>query len=95
MIHISMLPTGSLIIQQDANDILLDQAAIAGTLGPILLILLDHTRALGEARRQGHEDGLTIGHARGVAETEARYRREAEQFAEGLSLLKVPAPMAA
>lgn len=95
MIVISKLSTGAILLQQDATDILIDPSAVPSTLGPILLTLIGHGQALGQARKAGHEDGLLIGHARGVSEAEARFRREAEQFAEGLSLLKANAPLAA
>lgn len=95
MILISRLASGALLLQKDETEIVIDQAAIGTALPGVLLTLIDTSHAIGQARREGHEDGLTLGYARGVAETEARHQREAEQIAASLSLLRVSAPMAA
>lgn len=94
MILITRLPTG-LLIQRDGAELLIDDAALPSALPTVLRTLLDSSPALAQARLSGYEAGLVVGHQTGAREAEARMQREAEQFAEGLALLQIKAPLAA
>jgi hypothetical protein len=94
MIIITRTPTG-LLLMRDTLTIELDTAAIPTALGPLIRELMSDSTALALARREGYEAGPIVGHANGMREAEDRMRREAEQFAEGLALLKMNAPLAA
>lgn len=94
MIQITRLSSGAILIQQDATEIVIDAPAVALSLGPILVTLIDAGKIIGQARRDSYEAGLIVGYQNGVRETEARLAREAEQY-EGLALLHASAPLAA
>jgi hypothetical protein len=95
-IMISKLPSGAILLQKDDTEIIIDAAALATVLPSVLLTLVESQKAIGLARRQGYEDGLTVGRERGriEAETSARIAaRDAEDAAE--ALLATPVILAA
>lgn len=74
MINITLLPSGAMLIQRDGADILIAHDAIAQALPVALGVLIDNGRAVGLARKQGYEDGLTDGYQRCEREAAARAR---------------------
>lgn len=93
-IHITRLSSGALLIQRDAVEIVIDHAATTQALPAVLLTLTESSKVIGQARRQGYEDGLVVGHANGVREERERMQREAERMDEERIML-IGAPMAA
>ena len=83
MIFITRLASGAILLQKDDTEICIDQPAIPVALGGVLLTLIDQGRALGEARRQGYEAGLTQGYTQCQIEL-ATSRRIAERQEDDL-----------
>lgn len=94
MIFITRTTTG-LLIQRDADEIEIAAAALPAALPAVLLCLVESSKATQQARREGYEAGLIQGHEQGRIEAETRHRIEAQRIADGLSLLSVPATLAA
>lgn len=82
MIMITKLAT-ALLIQKDTAEIVIDQAAITSALPAVLACLLDNGRAIGQARREGYEDGLRRGYEQCQVE-QATHERIAERQAAEL-----------
>lgn len=61
MITITKLAT-SLLLQKDGTEVCIDDHAIRAALPAVLACLIDNGRALGQARREGYEAGLTQGY---------------------------------
>lgn len=81
MIHISQTTAG-LLLQRDALIIQIDASAVGGTLGLIIVALVDSGAALAHARRAGYEDGLNQGYVNAQIASDTRARIEARQAAE-------------
>lgn len=93
---ISKLPSGAILLQKDATEVCIDLAALPYALPSVLLTLVESSKALGEARRQGFEDGLTAARERGRIEAETSARIEARQAEDAAAaLLALPAILAA
>lgn len=88
MIMISRLASGAILLKKDGTEICIDLAAIPTALPGVLLTLVESQKALGLARKQGYEDGLTVGRERGRIEAETA-RRIAERQAEDALLAVV------
>lgn len=91
MIMITRLPSGALLLTRDATEITIDPSAFTTALPAVLLTLTESSKALGEARRQGYEMGLAVGHEQGKIEAETRSRIEARDTEQQLAF----APLAA
>ncbi len=88
MIHISKLPSGALLLQRDATEIVLDAPAIRETLPILIGVLIDSAKALAAARRSGYEDGLRQGYTNCAiqhATSERIAERQASELVEVLS----------
>lgn len=81
MILITRIPTG-LLVQKDDAELIIDDAAIPAALPLIIRELIGSGQAVAQARRQGYEDGLQDGRARGMIETEAKYRALEQRMLE-------------
>lgn len=84
MIWISRTSTG-ILVQRDATEILIDQAAVPLALGPIIAELVDSGRAVGQARREGYEAGLLDGRDRQRIEAETAARSAARAEADAIA----------
>lgn len=82
MIMITKL-AASLLIQKDGAEICIDDQAVARALPAVLACLIDNGRALGQARREGYEAGLTQGYEQCRVE-QATSERIAERQAADL-----------
>lgn len=91
-VHISLLPSGALLIQRDSTEITIDPSAFTTALPAVLLTLTESSKVIGQARREGYEMGLAVGHEQGRIEAETRHRIEAR---EGEQMLAMFAPLAA
>lgn len=88
MITITRTTTG-IRIQRDDVELHIDGPAIAQTLAPILLTLIDAGKVVAQARREGYEAGLLQGHAQGRIEAETQARIAAQTRAENAVVLGV------
>lgn len=95
MITITKTPAGGLLLTTGSAEVWIEAQAIATALPVIIASLVDTSKALGQARQDGYDAGLIVGHANGTREAEARYLHEAAEIAASLSLIKVNAPLAA
>lgn len=91
MILVTKLASGALLIQRDATEITIDPSAFTTALPAVLLALTESSKALGQARREGYEMGLAVGHEQGRIEAETRHRIEARDTEQLLAF----APLAA
>jgi hypothetical protein len=88
MILVTKTTTG-ILIQRDTIDIQIDASAVALTLGPIIHELVDSGRALGQARHEGYEDGLSQGYVNALIAQQTSERiadRQAQELVEALSI---------
>jgi hypothetical protein len=86
MIWISKV-AGGILLQQDATEIVIDAPAVSTALGPIIAELIGSGRALGQARREGYEDGLTQGRINAAIEhatSERIAERQAGELVDAL-----------
>ena len=88
MIFISKTASG-ILVQRDETEIEVDHFAISSTLGPIIVALVDCSRACGQARHEGYEAGLERGREQFRIEYETSLRiaaRQAEDLVDALAV---------
>ena len=87
MIHIAILTSGDLLVQKDADEIVIARNAIGQALPIAIGVLVDAGRLAGQARREGYEAGLLDGRERARIEQETATRIAARAETEALTEL--------
>lgn len=89
MVFISRLASGAILLQKDATELVIDQAAIPSTLPHVIAILTDGARLVGLARHEGYEAGLIQGREQARIEHETALRiadRQADELVAALAV---------